>query len=235
MKTLFWFIAFWLYLLKTLIDAVKYKRLGKQGKIKEQKLFLHALTSKWARTMIKLTGSTVEVFGLENIPDENVLYVSNHQSNFDIPLILGYLPKLKGFIAKVELEKLPIVSSWMKRLGCIFLDRSNIRKSLLMLKEGIEKLKNGETLVVFPEGTRSKGTSMGEFKKGSLKLALKSGVPIVPVTIDGTYKLLEEKNRIRKGHVKITVHPPIFTDSLTLEETKEINQTIYDLIKQPLV
>lgn len=184
--------------------------------------------------MIRLTGSTVEVIGVENIPEKNVLFISNHQSNFDIPLIIGYLPKLKGFIAKVELEKIPIISGWMKRLGCIFLDRNNKRKSVLAFKDGIEKLKNGETLVIFPEGTRSKGKEMGEFKKGSLQLALKSGVQIVPITINGSYKLLEEKNRIRKGHIKLIVHPPISTDFLTNEDKEELNDKIFNIIRESL-
>lgn len=234
MKTLFWFLTFWLYLVKTLVDALKYNFFGKQGKLEEQKILLYNVTSKWAKSMIRLTGSTVEVIGVENIPEKNVLFISNHQSNFDIPLIIGYLPKLKGFIAKVELEKIPIISGWMKRLGCIFLDRNNKRKSVLAFKDGIEKLKNGETLVIFPEGTRSKGKEMGEFKKGSLQLALKSGVQIVPITINGSYKLLEEKNRIRKGHIKLIVHPPISTDFLTNEDKEELNDKIFNIIRESL-
>lgn len=235
MRTIFWFIAFWVYQVKTLVNVATYNRLGKQGKLGEQKAYLYGITSKWARAMVKLTGSTVEVVGKENIPDENVLFVSNHQGNFDIPLLLGYLPKLKGFIAKVELENFPIVSGWMKRLGCLFLDRNNIRQSLLVLKQGIEQLKNGDTLVIFPEGTRSQCPTMGEFKKGSLKIAVKSGVTIVPITINGSYKLLEEKKRIRPGHVKIIVHPPVPTRSLSAEETKQLTNTVYNIIKQPLI
>src|SRR5699024_1808110 len=99
---------------------------------------------------------------------------------------MGYLGVPHGFIAKVELTKFPIVSQWMKEMKCIFMDRSDRRQSLQSIKEGINILKNGHSMVIFPEGTRSKSDAMGEFKAGSMTLATKSGVPIVPITISGS-------------------------------------------------
>ncbi len=99
--------------------------------------------------MVRFTGSTVDVKGLENIPDRHVLFVSNHQSNFDIPLLMGYVPKFKGFVAKIELEKVPVISWWMKKMNCLFLDRNDMRQSLKVIIQGIGLLKAGHTMVVF--------------------------------------------------------------------------------------
>lgn len=233
-RTILWFIAFWIYIFFTLFSNLHYWYLGKVGNKEKQAEVLHKISSRWARNMVRLTSSKIEVMGVENIPDRNVLFVSNHQGNFDIPILMGYVPKLKGFVAKVELEKMPIVSGWMKKLGCLFLDRKDPRQSLKVIIKGIGLLKEGHTLVVFPEGTRSKGTTMGEFKKGSLKLAIKSGVPIVPLTIEGSYKMLEEKKRIRKTNVNITVHAPIYMDNMTKEDQDNLINKVYDIIESGL-
>lgn len=234
-KTIFWFIIFWLYQFFYIGLNLYYKNLGKKGKTKEQKEFLYKVTSRWAKDLVTLTGSKVEVIGLENVPEQNVLYVSNHQGNFDIPVLMGYLPKLKGFIAKVELSKMPLVNRWMDALGCVYLNRKDTRQSLKAIIDGIDKLKNGHTMVVFPEGTRSKGKKMGHFKKGSMKLAIKSNVPIVPVTINGTYKMLEEKKRIQKAEVSIIIHPPIYMNTLTKEEKNQLSETVYHIIQKSLL
>ncbi|MCT4543423.1 MAG: 1-acyl-sn-glycerol-3-phosphate acyltransferase [Vallitalea sp.] len=234
MRTIFWFIAFWFYLLLTFFSRIRYWYLGKIGNKEKQSEILYKTVTSWAKKMVKLTGSNVTVKGLENIPERNVLFVSNHQGNFDVPILLGYIPKLKGFVAKVELEKLPIVNGWMKKLGCLFLDRKDPRQSLKIILKGINYLKEGHNLVVFPEGTRSKSSSIGEFKKGSLKLATKSGVPIVPITINGSYKILEEKNRIRKNNVNIIVHPPIYMENLSKEEQDQLATKVHEIIKSGL-
>lgn len=229
--TILWFIAFGVYLIMTLISDFHYWILGKMGMKEKQEKLLYKVTTNWARTMVKLTGSSIHVTGEENIPEGNVLFVSNHQGNFDIPVLLGYLPKGKGFVAKIELRKIPILSGWMKKLGCLFLDRKDPRQSLKVIIEGIDLLKKGHTLVVFPEGTRSKGNPMAEFKKGSMKLATKSGVPIVPVTIDGTYRMLEEKNKIKKANVNVKIHAPIYMNDLTKEEKSDLSNKVYNIIQ----
>lgn len=233
-RTLLWFTVFWLYQLYSLVVRCHYWYLGKTGQQDKQANLLHRETTRWAKTMVRFTGSDVQVQGLEKVPERNVLFVSNHQGNFDIPLLIGYIPKLKGFVAKVELEKLPIVSGWMKKLNCLFLDRNDMRQSLKVILEGIKLLKNGYNMVIFPEGTRSKGKKMGTFKKGSLKLAIKSGVPIVPITIDGSYRMLEQDKRIRKSQVVITIHDPIYMDALSKEDEDQLVDRVYDVIKSGL-
>ena len=234
MRTILWFVDFWAYQVFSVFIMAKYIILGKITSKEKQKEYLEKIITNWAKHMVEATKTKVEVVGLENVPKDNVLYVSNHQGSFDIPLLLGYIPKLKGFVAKTELKKTPMVSKWMKEIGCIFLDRDNIKQSLNAIIDGIEKLKNGSTLVIFPEGTRSKCNEISSFKKGSMKLGTKSNAIIVPITIDGSYKIYEEQNKIVSTEVKIYIHKAIDTKSLTKEDKENINEIIYDIIKQPL-
>ena len=179
-----------------------------------------------------LSGAKVKIYGKENIPkDEAVLFVGNHQSNFDIPLLLSSIDVPRGFIAKKELEKWPIISMWMRYINCIFMDRSNIRKSAEAIVQGIQILKKGYSMVIFPEGTRSKGKKVAEFKAGSFKLALKSKVKIIPVTINGSYKLLEANGgKIRPADVEVYFHKPIDVTNLSKEEISELHNDVRNVI-----
>lgn len=200
----------------------------------KQNTFLHNNVRRWGRTMVRLSKSQIILEGAEKLPEGNVLYVGNHQGYYDIPLLLGHLPKPKAFVAKIELSKIPMLSLWMRHMGCLFLDRGNLKQSLKVILKGIEQLKNGETLVIFPEGTRSKSYQMGEFKKGSLKLGIKAGVPIVPITIMGSYEMFEENMQFQKRDVKIIIHDPIFPEQLTKDEVNNLSETVRDIIVAPI-
>jgi 1-acyl-sn-glycerol-3-phosphate acyltransferase len=190
---------------------LKAYKLKKQGRKDELDTFIRTITSNWARRLIKLAGGEVSVIGAERIPeDEPLLIVSNHQGNYDIPVLLGYLGINMGFISKIEVKKIPLIRSWMMLMGCIFMDRKDRRQAVKAIKEGAESFQHGQNLVIFPEGTRSKGGPVAPFKKGSFKLATKSGVTILPVTINGTYKLMESNNNLMTpGSVVVTVTEPI--------------------------
>ncbi|SHJ78935.1 1-acyl-sn-glycerol-3-phosphate acyltransferase [Anaerobranca californiensis DSM 14826] len=188
----------------------------------------------FCRSAFCLAGVKVEVEGLENLPEGNMLYVGNHQSIVDIPVMLGYVPGIKGFIAKKETKKLPIINWWMEEINCVFLDRHNIRQGIKDMAKAKELLEEGKTLVIYPEGTRSKGDQMGEFKKGSLKIGVQGGVPIVPVAISGSYKIFEENRKIKKGQVKLKIGQPIFIEDLSEEEKKDISQIAYQRVKELL-
>ena len=193
------------------------------------------VTGDWAAARMRQTGAKVTVKGLENIPDGAVLFVSNHQSNYDIPVFMSYVRKPKGFVAKIETRKVPLLRYWMEFMDCIFIDRSDLRQQAKTIIEGINLLKNGHSMVLFPEGTRSKGESVGEFKAGSFKLATKSKVPIVPVTLDGTYKIMEANGwRIKPADVTLTIHPPIETEGLTREEELELSDKVKEIIVSAL-
>jgi 1-acyl-sn-glycerol-3-phosphate acyltransferase len=115
-------------------------------------------------------------------------------------------------------------------MKCVFMDRNDIRQSVQAINEGVDLLKQGYSMVIFPEGTRSKGETMGEFKQGSFKLATKAGVPIVPVAIKGSYKMMEEKGFIRPASVEVIISKPISTEGLTREELQQLPDRVKEII-----
>ena len=236
LRTIAWYTNFAVSLVLTIPKLYKVNILEKKGQFNEKAEFIHRFTSGWALNHVKMSGARVKISGQENIPrDRNLLFVSNHQSNFDIALFMSYIDKPKGYVSKIEMKKIPILRTWMEHLNCVFIERGNIRKSAEGMSKAIKILKGGYSLVIFPEGTRSKGSKMGEFKSGSFKLALKAKVPIVPVTINGSYKLMEEnRNRIKPADVEIYIHPIIETDNLTLEEAEAIPDRVASIIASRL-
>jgi len=196
--------------------------------------FLCADLSVWARFGLWGTGSTFEVSGLENLPEGNAVFMSNHQSNFDIFIVISYFKKLVGFIAKYELRHVPILNLWITLTHGIFINRKNMRDSYNTIEEGIKSLKDGNSLVIFPEGHRSKGPVPGNFKSGSFKLALLSNTRIVPVTIKDSYKIYEETGFIKPAHIKVTIHPPVETKGLSEEQKRTLPALVADIIKSAL-
>ncbi|MCX6554066.1 MAG: lysophospholipid acyltransferase family protein [Candidatus Aminicenantes bacterium] len=235
-RTIFWFACFWLLQLLSPLFLLAYFSLGFLGRRQGQAKFLDWTTRTWARLLIGIAGGRVEVSGLENLPaGGGVLFIANHQGAFDIPLLLGYVPGLKGFISKKENSRLPIVGIWMKLLGCIFLDRKDPRQSARAIARGIEDLRAGRSLVVFPEGTRSKSGVMNRFKGGSFKLASRSGAAIVPLTIDGSYRLREgNRGRITPGNVRLHIHPPIRLQDLSAAEKNTLTEKVQGIIASRL-
>ncbi len=236
LRTVFWFTYFWLFQLISTLFLLVYFLLGLLGLKKSQREFLLCITRAWARQLIAIAGGRVEVSGLENLPVRaGVLFVSNHQGAFDIPLLLGFVPGLKGFVSKKENFRLPIVSIWMKLLHCIILDRKDLRQSAQAIARGIRDLQAGRSLVIFPEGTRSKSETMLRFKEGSFKLATRSGAAIVPLTIDGSYRLLEgNRGRIRPGTVRLHIHAPIILSGLPAEQKNDPAELVRGIIASRL-
>ena len=218
--------------LSLLVGPIRIKYLSLRGREEDKAKFINKITHKWASFVMKISFANIDVKGLENLPkDETVLFVANHQSYLDIPLLMSVIDVPKGFIAKKELESWPAVSYWMKKIRCVFMDRDNMRKSAESIVEGIKILKSNYSMVIFPEGTRSNGGPHGEFKSGSFKLATKPKVAIVPVTIDGTYKILSGKfHMIKKSNVAITIHPKIDTKTLTNEELAALPSKVENIV-----
>ena len=235
-RTIYFYFFTFIYLLISLIQIPRVNFLGKKKDFKAQSLLTYKTTSKWAGFILKLTGSKITVKGLENIPkDQTILIISNHQSYFDIPLIMSQIPVPKGFIAKKELGKWFGIRVWMKEMQCVFMDRHNMRSSAEAIVQGINILKNGHSMVVFPEGTRSKGGPTHEFKAGSFKLATKSKVPILPVTIEGTYDILEgHKKGIHSANITLTIHKLIDVASMSQDELKSLPDLVESTILAPL-
>jgi len=175
--------------------------------------------------LLKLAGVTVTVKGAENIPEDTaVLYVGNHRSYFDI--LAGYttVPTLLGFVAKKEMEKIPLLRTWMVNANCLFLDRKNIKEGLKTILQGIEKVKNGVSIWIFPEGTRNPNEDITEllpFKEGSLKIAEKSGCPVVPVAITGTAEVFEAHfPKMHSSNLTIEFGTPFIVKELEPEQRK---------------
>lgn len=232
LKTILWFIYFWGYLLFAWPRMKRAQRLEAAGELEARDRIVEPTIQHWARSLLRMAGVTVEVSGLENIPDEPVVFVPNHQSYFDIPVLLAWLDRPHPLIAKQEIKKIPLIRSWMTLLDCVFIDRDNARQSVAALGEAARNMtQRGRSFIIFPEGTRSRGDAVGEFKSGGFRAALKAGVPVVPVVIDGTYRAMEANGmRIRSAAVKLTVLPPVPTKDLSREEGKAIGPRVRALI-----
>lgn len=236
-RTIIWFIWFVLSLIISTPFIFRVKYLIKKNRIEESESLIYKCTNIWANSLLKLAGVKVNVHGIDNIPkDKTVLFVGNHQGNFDIPIYITQIPRVIGFISKIEVEKIPVVRTWMNFLHCVFMDRSNLRKSGEAIIKGVKNLKNGHSIVIFPEGTRSKGGPIKEFKAGSFKLATKSKCPIVPVTMDGSFKIMEHGNGpwIKPATVNLYFHPAIETANLTKEEQDILPKTVQNIISSKI-
>ena len=202
---------------------------------KPYKKYTHIVSYCWGRACFFINNTKMTVKGLENLPkNEEIIYIANHQGYCDIPFLLANMPTTVGFIAKKELRWAPIFGIWMMMLHCIFIDRSNFRKSMRDIEAGIKDAKQGFPKVIFPEGTRSKSSTMGDFKPGSILLAAKNNLTIVPITIVNTYKLWEEHKQLRKADLFLTVHPYIETSKLSDAEKKELPEKLWKTIADAL-
>lgn len=237
LRTIIWFIYFWYYLIASIPTLSRAKKLDKLGKTAERDAIVNAKTKKWAQSLLKLAGATVIVHGSENLPkNQSFVLVSNHQGNFDIPVLLGNIDVPLFFIAKIEILKIPLIRSWMKLMQCVFMDRKSVRQSLDTIHKAADLVRNGYNAIIFPEGTRSKGRPVGDFKQGSFKLATEANALILPVSIDGTYRLMESnKNRITPGTVTLTIHPPVPTEGLERDAISLLPQVVRTKILSGIV
>lgn len=235
-RTILWYIFFWLYMLTSIPLSIPVVIMSIPGLRVIRDKYIYFLASTWARNINRAAGAKVIVSGLENIPKGNKLcFIANHQGGFDIPLILGYMPRVIGFIAKKELDMIPILNIWMRAIGCIFINRANKRASLEVINKGAEQIKNGHPMIIFPEGTRSRGPKMNRFKGGSLKLPIRSQATIIPVTIDGSYKLKELNNGlIQPGEVNLTIHKPLSASDFKEDNTQELADRLTKIIGSAL-
>lgn len=193
------------------------------------------IVNGWSGHILKVIGVKVNLKGIENLPKGSCVFVSNHQGNIDFLLLMSALNKHMGFIAKKEILKFRIVSMWMKEMHCVFIDRSNVRESLKAINEGVDNIKNGYSMLIFPEGTRSKSHNLGEFKKGSMKLATKTNAPVVPLVLDNTFTVFEEgKGWFKKATVTLSILKPIYIDNLSKEEKGDLALIVRQKIEEEL-
>ena len=178
-----------------------------------------------------------ELVKLLNEKNEPVLFIGNHRSYFDILLTYSRCRRLTGYVAKKEMEKIPLLSTWMKNLYCLFLDRDNMREGLKTILQAIDYVKNGISICIFPEGTRNNGEelSMLPFRDGALKIAEKTGCAIIPISMNNTADIFEAHfPRVKKVHVVIEYGKPIYPKELDKETRKHLGIYCHDLIQDTI-
>lgn len=233
LRTPAFFIEFGLSLL-ALTPKLKTARDLKKTNPRASFLYTYNIGHNWVQNKLKISGGEFMVLGRENIPPEPraCVFIGNHQSDFDIPMITGLIDKPLSFVAKKEMKRVPLLRDWMELLNCVFIDRESPRQSMEAILEGIRLVKGGNSMVIYPEGSRSKDGIVREFKAGSFKLATKAGAPIVPVAVEGTYKLFEGNSRlIRPARVWMSFLPAIETAGLAKDELAALPERVEGMIR----
>ncbi|MCG8313924.1 MAG: 1-acyl-sn-glycerol-3-phosphate acyltransferase [Pseudomonadales bacterium] len=177
----------------------------------------------WARFNTKVTPASVTVIGRENIDfNQSYVIVANHQSQFDIFAIYGWLGIDLRWVMKQELRNIPVFGYACEVMGQIIIDRSNPKQAMKTIEQAKDKVKDGTSIMFFPEGTRSLDGQLLPFKAGAFKFATELGLPILPVTIRGSHAILPPKTiRLQPGEIDIIVHPPIEVNSLSANHALE--------------
>ncbi len=206
------------------------------GDIEREKKEIAEATFKWASGITKKFPMEIKVIGKENIPKEDgLVFISNHQGYADIIVMFIALEgKQIGFIAKDTLEKVPFIGKWVLIIRGLFIKRGNAKEALKSISEGSKLVNKGYNLVIFPEGTRSKGPDMAHFKAGSFKLATKAKAPIVPITINGSYNAFEAYGYAKPATIEIVIHPKVETQGLDRKELAELDNVVEDIIRSKL-
>lgn len=234
LRTIFWLTWLVGYFISCLPTKWKAIRLGKQGKTEERKKLIEKRVGHWGRLLLRYIKVDVTVEGKENLPEpgKTVVFVSNHQSYMDIPILLGYLDKPHALMAKSQLGKIPFLSAWMRLLGCIFVEREDARAAVASMRQAEETLQRGDSLIICPEGTRSKSDTLNEFKAGAVRIAVKAGVDVVPVAIDGSYRALEGSGwKLTKCKVRLVILPAVPTKDLDRASQKELPKKLKDMVR----
>ncbi len=197
----------------------------------------HQISRLWCRLLCKLNGVNVEINGLENIlSNRPQIFVSNHQGYFDIFALSGYLPVQIRWIAKSSLFRIPFVGWAMMAAGYIPVERDNRKKAYEAFNKILEKIKEGCSIIIFPEGTRSEDGEIGPFKKGSNLIASRSKSPMVPITIIGSGDIIKKGSAtITPGPIRVIISPPVEPVSDKKENAailESIRKTIVDTHRQ---
>ncbi|OEU54835.1 MAG: acyl-glycerolphosphate acyltransferase [Desulfuromonadales bacterium C00003096] len=229
-RTLFFLLTFVPWTLFIILTGVPLSLFGSD--------YLHAYARIWGRVSLWLAGVRLTVAGLENLAQHGpVVYMANHVSNFDILALMAGVPDQFRWMAKIELFRIPLFGLAMRRVGCIPVDRSNRRNSVLSMREAVKRIAAGTSVVIFPEGTRSPDGTLQGFKTGSFTLALQAQVPVVPVAIIGSGEVLPKHSRwIRGGHIRLVIMPPVATSGRAVVERnalmEEVRQPIVEALQQ---
>lgn len=197
---------------------------------------VHRVARSWARGILFVSRISVTVKGISNLnPSESYIYMSNHLSNFDIPLLLAHLPVQFRWLAKAELFRIPIFGLALKRAGYIRIDRANLRSAITSLKRAADIIRDGVSVLIFPEGTRSRDGKLRPFKKGGFVMAMNSGVSIVPVVLHGTWEIMSKTGlRIEPGNAVLEILPPIDVSAYAGRSKEDLIVKVRDVMMDAL-
>ena len=219
------------------INGVMY--ISCKGKDEKRYRISNPIGSFAFQTVLCISGVRKKVMGRENIPDEIVLFVSNHRGFFDIISTDTVIKQPVGYVAKSEMTSIPFLSTWMRNIGCVFMNRTDPKGAMKTIVEGTRRLAAKEcSMFIFPEGTRSKTQEMGVFKKGSFRMAQKAKVPIVPVAVWNSERVFEENPpfwKVRAAKVYMNFGTPIHIEELEPEQQKHIDLYVQEQVKKLLV
>ena len=193
---------------------------------------VHIIARIWSKSILFVSGIKVDIKGLANIdPAKSYIYMANHRSNFDIPVLLGCLPIQFRWLAKAELFKIPIFGRAMSGAGYVKIDRSNRKSAFKSIDEVAAKMKNGVSVMIFPEGTRSQDGNLKPFKKGGFVMAVDTGTPIVPIILRGTRSIMTKGSwRINPDKVNLSIEKPIDTSGYTRDTKEDLIEKVRSVI-----
>jgi len=189
---------------------------------------IHKVANLWAKILLLICNTKVKVIGEENLlRGKPQIFMANHQSDFDILISLAYIPVQFRWIAKKELFAIPVFGTAMRSAGYIEIDRSNKEKAIQSIDEAALRIRRGKSIMTFPEGTRSRDGEIKPFKQGVFHLAIKSGVPIVPVSIIGSGRIMPKRSlRIKPGQIKLMIGKPIEVVNFDIEKRHELIEIV---------
>jgi len=228
-----WFVAFPILLVITIVVALSTIILSP---LLPNSQLSYRPARLWAKIFCKICFVRVHVVGLEKLDSgQSYVFVLNHQSIFDVFVVYGWFPFIFKWMMKAELRKIPLVGKACESAGHIFIDRSNPTATKHTLKKAESKLINGVSLVLFPEGTRTYTGEMGKFKRGAFRIATDLSLPIVPVTLRGSFERMHRNTfNITPGDIEVYIHPPIDVTSYFPDKTTQLIQKTWDDINSAL-
>lgn len=214
----------------------EFKKLYEAGDYEGEKEAIRVNQQKTISAISKRCGLAYSFYGQENIPeDEPFMIYANHQGFADIFAIIMAIPNHQmGFIAKDEWRKWKFIAKAITNTKSVFLVRNNPREAVKVVSRAKELMDKGYNFAIFPEGTRSRGGEMGEFKHGAYKFAQKANVPILPISIDGSYKAFEEKGTFKKAHINVMIHPVVHIENMSKAEQNDAFASVEQAVRDGL-
>jgi 1-acyl-sn-glycerol-3-phosphate acyltransferase len=193
---------------------------------------IHKVANLWAKILLLICNTRVEIIGKENIlRSKPQIFMANHQSDFDILIVLAHIPGQFRWLVKKELFHIPIFGAAMKSAGYIEIDRNNREKAMQSLDEAALRIREGKSIMAFPEGTRSRFGEIKPFKQGTFYLAIKSGVPIIPISIIGSGEIMPKRSlKIKPGKIKLIIGKPIDVKNFTLDNRQDLITAVRNTI-----